>query len=446
VTAFQTLPGFREFLPGDCALREHFFRVWRSVLRKHGFEEWDGPALEPLDLYVEKSGPEIVGQLFHFEDRGERAVALRPELTPTLARLVGERAQSLKRPVKWFSIGEFYRFERPQKGRLRAFYQLNVDLLGEAAELADAEVLAIAVHLLQAFQLEPTEVGIRLSDRTLWTLFLESLGVTGPEVAAVLQVIDKMDRVPEEKTLEALEARFPDQAADFLAKVHGIRSIRGLDEIEAFFSAHLSAASGTPALGQRLQQWRQLMNHLEALGLAPWVEIDLGIVRGLAYYTGFVFEAFEKGEGGRALAGGGRYDSLIERMGGPAFPAVGFALGDVTFRDTLENRGKLPRLVQHPDVFVITAGEDELNLGLGLISRLRSAGYAVDYSFRSGGFGKKFREAGQSGAPLGLILGSEERESETVKLRDFRSREEWSVPQTDLLTAVARFFSDSGSA
>lgn len=184
-----------------------------------------------------------------------------------------------------------------------------------------------------------------------------------------------------------------------------------------------------------------LMDHLEALGLGSWIAIDLGIVRGLAYYTGFVFEAFEKGEGGRALAGGGRYDSLIKRMGGPDFPAVGFALGDVTLRDTLASRGKLPRLVQHPDVFAITVGETELNHGLKLVSSLRASGYAVDYSFRTGGFGKKFREASQSGAPLALIVGPEEVEMGTVKLRDFRSREEWSVPQTDLRNAVERFFS-----
>ncbi len=438
MNAFQTLPGFREFLPEQCRLREHFFRQWRQVLRGYGFEEWDGPVLEPLELYVEKSGPEIVNQLFHFEDRGGRRVALRPELTPTLARLVGSRAQSLKRPVRWFSIGEHYRFERPQKGRLRAFYQLNADILGEPSEVADAELMACLASVFLSFGLGPEKVSIRLSDRVLWTLFLESLGFSGDGqgMDAVLQIVDKLDRQPREKLLQDLEPWFSGASEDFLAKVEGIRSIRSLEEMELFFSAHLQGEGLRERLEERLVSWRNLIGLCQAHGLGEMVRIDLSIVRGLAYYTGFVFEAFEARGSGRALAGGGRYDSLVEKMGGSPMPAAGFALGDVTFAELLRDAGCLPNLINHPDLYVVHGGGECLRSALPVIASLRARGFSVLYSFRKGGFGKQFREASQSGARLALLFGPDEVAAGEVVLKNLRERSEEKIALSGVVGKV----------
>ena len=292
---FDTLPGFRDFPPEACSRRNHLFRVFRTVARAFDFKEYDAPVLEPLDLYVEKSGAEIVGQLFHFEDKGNRQVALRPELTPTLARMVAARANSLPKPIKWFNVGEHFRYERPQKGRGRSFYQFNADLLGESAIAADAELLALLVAIFETLGLGVQDFKIRLSDRNTWIFLLEELGVSEEIRPAVLNAIDKSERRKPEQTIESLEETMPGKGEFLWDKIQEIKKIDSLDTLIARLK------SGTQKADNIIQDWQNITDLLDAHGADSYISIDLSIVRGLAYYTGFVYEAFEASGKGRAL-------------------------------------------------------------------------------------------------------------------------------------------------
>ncbi|MFW5874377.1 MAG: histidine--tRNA ligase [Verrucomicrobiota bacterium] len=416
---FESLPGFRDFYPEACALRNHIFGQWRAAARSFNFLEYDAPVLEPLELYIEKSGEEIVGQLFNFEDRGGRAVALRPEMTPSLARLVGARANSLKRPVKWFNLGEHYRYERPQKGRLRAFYQFNADIFGEPGPGADAELILLLVRSLQAFGLDSADFRIRLSDRDLWLLMLAGEGLDDAAGAAVLGVIDKLERMDRGKAVEKLAETLGGEAEAFLDRVEAIVRIRGFEDLRRFVGGLPLEGDLLETARKRMNDWAELLGLLEAGGAGDYIQIDLGIVRGLAYYTGFVFEAFEASGEGRALAGGGRYDALVKKLGGPEMPAVGFAMGDVTLVDLLESKKRLPAYVQRPDCVAVFGGGAERRAAMADAAALRALGYQVDYPLKPQGFGKQFKDANQKGARFALIYGEAELAAGVVKVRDF---------------------------
>jgi histidyl-tRNA synthetase len=426
----KTLPGFREFYPEALATRQFIFRVWRQVARVYGFQEFDGPVLEPLELFKAKSGAEIEQQLFSFTDKGGREVALRPEMTPTLARMIGARAATLKRPVKWFNIGEHYRYERQQKGRLRSFSQFNADIYGEAGPEAEAELIALLVHLLTAFGLDDEDFRIRLSDRDLWTAFLADAGLDQDQVAAVLVIIDKLERESADKTVEKLREVAGNGAEELFGKIQRLAAVRSLEEL------HGVIGSGGDALETRLGEWKVLLTSLEAMGLAPFVEVDLGIVRGLAYYTGFVFEAFDRKGEFRALAGGGRYNHLVKKLGGPDMPAVGFAIGDVVLGELLQARDRLPAIVDAPDVVVVIGGAAQRNAALKGVAELRQKGVRVEYPLREMSFGKQFKQAGQSGARLAVVFGEEEVERGFVKIKTLADGTEVEVPIKDLTDAV----------
>src|SRR6266513_286265 len=317
----QALPGFRDFLPEDCAKRNYIFTRWREVARRYGFVEWEGPMLEPTELYKKKSGAEIVDQLFNFTDKGEREVALRPELTPTLARIVAAHEREFKKPLKWFSIGQFFRYEKQQRGRLREHYQLNCDIIGEPSLNADIELIALVIDLLRGFGFEPTDFVVRVSDRQFWTDFLQSQRVPESRWQEILEVIDKSERESSEKTKEKL------------------------GELGERIFAVLSE-------GGRSDRLDQVMDGLRVRGLEDYVELDVRIVRGLAYYTGIVFEVFDRAGKLRAIAGGGRYDNLVSQLsdGASSIPALGFAMGDVVLgeliRDTAHARAQLEAAIQ----------------------------------------------------------------------------------------------------
>jgi histidyl-tRNA synthetase len=405
---FQTLPGFREFYPDACLLRNHLFTTWKRCARAYAFSEYDAPVLEPLSLYVEKSGEEIVGQLFHFTDRGEREVALRPEMTPSLARLVGAKANALKRPIRWFNIGEQYRYERPQKGRLRAFYQFNADILGVAEPTADAELIALLVASLKGLGLGPDSVQVRLSDRLLWGVLLKAANLSVEATSAVLAVVDKLGRMPREKSLAALEPWMKD-AEGWLSGIEAMmREVRDFGALEAYFNglAQPLAAADREFVAARLDEWRVLLTELDALGCSPYVQIDLSIVRGLAYYTGFVFEAFEATGEGRALAGGGRYDDLVQKLGGPAMPAVGFAMGDVTVADLLQAKDLLPRYFEKADVGLVVEPTAPRANALLFAQTLRAAGYSVEVPLSGQSLNKQIKAMRQKGPRLIAIFKS----------------------------------------
>ena len=435
---FDTLPGFREFPPDACAQRNHLFRVFRTVARAFDFQEYDVPVLEPLDLYLEKSGEEIANQLFHFEDKGGRKVALRPELTPTLARMIAARANSLPKPVKWFNIGEHFRYERPQKGRGRSFYQFNADLIGEPGIDADAELIALLCSIFETFGLGSKDVVVRLSDRVTWVLLLDQLGISEDNRPATLDAIDKSERRKPEQTIESLESANTNRGKELFEKIQQIKGLSNLDDI-------VNRLEGCGKEGQaRAQQWRQLMARISAHGYDPMIQVDLSIVRGLAYYTGFVYEAFEASGQGRALAGGGRYDHLIQKLSGNCdLPAAGFAIGDMTLSDCLEANGLLPKYVISPDLFLLFA-EAERDLGLRLSNRLRKAGHSTSYSLKAAGFGKQFKDAGKSGARYAIILGEDEVERSEVKVKDFRSGLEENCKITELVDKIEYWDGEGG--
>ncbi len=434
--SWETLPGFRDFYPETCFRRNTVFDTWRRVTEAHGFEAYDGPVLEPLELYTRKSGEEIVEQLFAFTDKGGREVALRPEMTPTLARLIGSKAQSLKRPMKWYTIAENFRYERPSRGRLRSHYQLNADIYGEAGIGAEAELISLLVALFRAFGLGSDEVRIRLSDRQLWLHFLGSLGVAPEDRLPVLSIIDKMERVEECVSREALRKQLGERAEAFWPLIRELSEQRNLAGVKSFFGK-LGGVEEVVGLGERLSEWSELLEGLAFRGIDSYVQVDLGIVRGLAYYTGFVFEAFEASGEGRALAGGGRYDELVEKLGGPAMPSVGFGFGDVMIELVLEGLGKLPEYAPSVDVYcVFSRDAAERRQMLPAIQALREDGFRVDYGLRTTGFGKQFKEANQKRARLVLICGAEEAEKRLFKLKEMASGKETEVGAGDLLGKV----------
>lgn len=436
MATFQTLPGFREFYPDALARRNHIFRIWRQTAHVFGFSEYDAPVLEPLELYKTKSGEEIEAQLFSFTDKGGREVALRPEMTPTVCRLVGEKAATLKRPIKWFSIAEFYRYERMQKGRGRCFFQFNADIFGEPGVEAETELIALLAQCLCGFGLTDQDFYIRLSDRNLWFYYLEALGFDDNQARGILSAVDKYEKSGDE-AFKAYAEAFGPLAEESKQKILAFLQVKSLAALEQV-AASLPAAE---KLGVRLADWRKLLGNLDAMSLGRFVQVDLGVVRGLAYYTGFVFEAFDRKGELRALAGGGRYDNLVGKLGYGELPAVGFAIGDMTFALLLEQRGLMPTFVQAPDVYAVIGGEKERLAAFADIQALRASGFRVDYPIKETAFGKQFKTAAESGARLALIYGGDELAKGVVKIRNLTDRSEVEVPKADLVTAVRDFLS-----
>jgi histidyl-tRNA synthetase len=407
----QALPGFRDFLPDDCSVRNYIFARWREVARRYGFLEWDGPILEPTELYKKKSGAEIVDQLFNFTDKAEREVAMRPELTPTLARLVAAHEREFKKPLKWFSIGQFFRYEKQQRGRLREHFQLNCDIIGEANLAADIELVALCIDILRAFGFTEKDFVVRISDRGFWTDFLREKDVSPDRLDELLQAIDKSGREPREKTAEKL-GKLADPIFSILKT------------------------------GGESGKLDQLVDGLRERGLADYVAIDVGIVRGLAYYTGIVFEVFDRGGKFRAIAGGGRYDNLITQLsdGAVSMPALGFAMGDVVLgelvNETAHAREKLENAIANGrkiDIYVVIAKEQCRADALGRIQQLRDRGYRVDYPLTSEKVGKQFQTAEQLGARVAVLFGDEWPQ---VKLKDMSSGEQQLVSKDDFMSHV----------
>lgn len=429
---FRTLPGFRALYPEDCARRNFIFEKWRKTAESFGFRQFDPPVLEQVELFTEKSGEEIKSQLFEFSDKGGREVSLRPEMTPSLARMVGEKAGAIRRPVKWFAIGENYRYERQQKGRLRAFYQFNADILGEESVFADAEVIALLIESLRAFGLTSDEFKLRLGDRKLWTLFLKGAGVPEGGIVPALSAVDKLEKVSPEAFEEILCAALGGGGAQAAALAEKIRAFIGLADLGSIRAAFGGDSPASEEARERLGEWDRLLEILDAMGVGDFVKPDLGIVRGLAYYTGFVFEAFQTVGTGRALAGGGRYDNLVGKLGYQDMCAVGFGMGDVTVGDLLDLVGKGGSSERPPEAYFVIGCEEARTPALKMASRLRRAGIAAEYSFKVQAFGKQFKQADASGAKFAVVLGAEELAGGFVKVKNLRDSSEVKVGQDAL--------------
>ncbi len=408
----QALPGFRDFYPDDLALRNYIFATWREVARRYGFQEYDGPPLESQELYTDKSGEEIVQQLYAFPDKGGRPVALRPEMTPTLARMVGARAQALKKPMRWFSIPQLFRYERQQRGRLREHFQLNMDIIGESAPAADAEIMAAALDVMRAFDLGPQHVRLRLSDRRILTSELRQRhGVSDEEMPGVLDALDKWQaRAPSEA--EARLHKALGESADRLASIYGFLGALGTHD-QALTRALLDSPHAEPL--------NQALRGLEAMGLDQFVEVDFRIVRGLAYYTGIVFELYDVHQSLRAICGGGRYDDLLEQISGIDLPCVGFGMGDVVLGELLREHGKEPEAPTQLDAFVVAVGGEDVDPVLQLAAQLRGRGLAVEYALRNQPIRKQLELAAARGARRAVIIGPDERKAKVAIVRDLKT-------------------------
>ena len=403
----RSLPGFRDFLPDECARRNYIFARWREVARRYGFLEWEGPPLEATELYKKKSGSEIVDQLFNFTDKGDREVALRPELTPTLARVVAMHEREFKKPLKWFSIGQFFRYEKQQRGRLREHFQLNCDIIGEKDLAADIELVALCTDLLRAFALTEKDFVVRISDREFWTDFLREKDVPVERWDEFLQAIDKFGREPREKTAEKLG-----KLAD------------------PVFTT-LKSGGNSEKLGK-------LVDDLSGRGLADFVSIDIGIVRGLAYYTGIVFEVFDRARKFRAIAGGGRYDNLIGQLsdGTVSLPALGFAMGDVVLSELIQEIPQVSQImeksiakVRRIDIYVVIAKEERRADALKQIQQLRDRGFLVDYPLTPTKVARQFQAAEEAGASLAVLYGDE---WPRLKIKNMATGQQGLIPQENL--------------
>ncbi len=423
----QALTGFRDFFPDACARRQRLFQSWRGTAARFGFAEYDGPPLESLELFTRKSGPEIVKQLYNFVDKGEREVAFRAEMTPTFARMVGARHRDFRKPIKWFAIPQLLRYERPQKGRLREHFQFNADLVGFGTPAEDAEVVALLVSSLRDLGLGARDFRVRLSSRAVWHAALGAIGVPAEAHGGVFEAVDKMERVKPEETEARLGAL--GLGAAEIAKVRAVSVARDLG----------AASAAVGGLGEAGEWLGQVMGALEALGAGEFVAVDLGIVRGLAYYTGVVFEAFGLAEGGaydgRAIAGGGRYDALLKNLAGVDLPAVGFGMGDVVLGQLLEEKGLLGDGDGRRRVFVAWPGEGFRGAGLGLVRRLREAGFSAEYPLRAQGLGKQLEAAENSGAACAVIVGDDLARGE-VDVKWLGERRQERVPVSRLEEAL----------
>ncbi len=429
----KALPGFRDFYPAEYAVRAHIIETWRRIARRYACTEYDGPPLEPLELYTQKSGDEIVGQLYNFEDKGGRAVAMRPEMTPTFARMVAARAQALRKPVRWFSVPQLFRYERQQKGRLREHFQLNVDIVGESDVLADAELLSIAIEICRDFGLDRSDFYARVSDRRLLNALLGHLKIHPDAWAAVYAVLDKLERQPRDVSAQKLETAGLDAAAR-----DAVLGFGAIDSVDA-----LRAAFGESAdVRVHLDRFAEYANHLQALGVGEFLRLDLTIVRGLAYYTGIVFELFDAHGEFRAICGGGRYDNLLQALGGVDLPSLGFGMGDVVLGELLKARGKLAEVgTPVADVWLVPSESTAIAHLLAVASVLRRADVSVEYPLSAEKLharksGAQLKDAQKAGARLALVF-RDDTLAEVVALAGASTDAERSVLDTaDWLTAV----------
>jgi histidyl-tRNA synthetase len=409
----ERLPGFRDFYPEplpqpdlwSADARQYIFDKWRAMARRYGFREYDGPPLEPLELFTTKSGEEIVGQLYNFTDKGERQVSLRPEMTPTLARMVAACERAYKKPLKWFALPQLFRYERQQKGRLREHFQFNADIIGESDPAADAELIALLVDTLRSFGLTDKDFVIRLSSRNAWQGFFRERCSDAAQETAFYQIVDKLEREPAEHSDEKLK-----------------RLGLSLAEVTSFIEQ-----------GRPTAELDTILKNLAARGLSDYVKVDYHVIRGLAYYTGVVFEAFDRKGEFRAIAGGGRYDNLVKLISGGRvdLPALGFGMGDVVLLELLKARALLPKFDAGLDAFCLIEDEALRADSLRLIQDLRAAGLVVDYSLTPAKSDRQFKRAQELKAAHTIKVERNQTGELQAKIKDLKTRQETVVPPAE---------------
>jgi histidyl-tRNA synthetase len=423
----------RDFYPEDMRLRLWIEDHWRHASLRAGFQEWDSPIMEYLELYARKSGDEIVGQLFSIaprdgEAKDDKRMAIRPEMTPSLARMIAARQAALPKPIKWFCIARMCRSERGQRGRLREFWQWNADVLGSDDPTADAEVIAVAVNALASMGLTADEVEVRVNSRTLSTSLLTAIGVVEDQKPAVYAALDKRGKIPAEALKELFEKAGLEAAV--VDKIDQMIACSSLGDLDAFVGRHELTGHENA-----LVNLREVMDSLSSLAVGDWCRFDSGVVRGLAYYTGPVFEIFDKKANLRALAGGGRYDNLLSVVGGSPMPGVGFGMGDVVLGELLSDLGKLPMTGMELDDFVIPLEDERKNDVLEIVASLRRQGRKADFASTAGNLGKLMKRADQLGAKRVVFVGGDEWKRGSLKVKDMVARTELEMDREKFLNA-----------
>jgi histidyl-tRNA synthetase len=390
IQAPQLPKGTRDFYPVNMRAQNHIFSIWRKAALKFGYEEYEGPTFEHLELYTGKSGEEIVSQLYNFADKGGRALALRPELTPTLARMVIKKGSELKKPFKWFSIPRLFRYERSQRGRLREFFQLNLDIIGAESISAEADLISAIASMLFDFGLNENDFYIGISSRRLLAVFLEELKIAEPNL--IYPLLDKhLKMSAEDFYKELLNTGLSEKNAK---KIDDFMACRSIEDLKKFYD------------GIAIAELEELFELIKAAGFENCVKLDLSVVRGLAYYTGIVFEVFDKAKNMRAIAGGGRYDNLTETLGGQKITGVGFGMGDVVLADLLAEKKLLPQSRSDLPVFIASFNGD-MKILFRTAAEFRKKGISCSHSLNAIKFGKQLEMADAAGAKCVIFADGE---------------------------------------
>ena len=417
----QPVKGTRDFFPEEMRLRNWLFEIWRSASVQAGFEEYDTCVLEHEDLYIRKAGDEISKQLFSFEDKSGRRLSLRPEMTPSLARLILQHKKSLSFPIKWFSMPQCFRYERMTKGRRREHFQWNADIIGQPHILAEAEILMLLISACESMGLTKKEFNVFINDRRILNAILSQINVPTELHSTVLVILDKRDKISSEALVAMLEdtgmsAKQVGQLNEFLSNT----DLKDLEE-------NLSDTTG-------VEQLHSLMDMMDTAGCSGYLKFDISIVRGLSYYTGAVFEVNSPEKKHRAICGGGRYDSLLSAFGGETVPAVGFGFGDVVVLDVLKEMGRFPELPRKLDYTIIPFANEQVGIALKIAAELRMRGSVVDCNFSMRKMKKTMRQANESGAAKAILLFPEELAEDKVVIRDMILHEQKPVKIADLIS------------
>jgi len=418
----QPVKGTRDFFPDEMRLRNWLFEVWRNVSVQAGFEEYDTCVLEHEELYIRKAGDEISKQLYSFEDKGGRRLSLRPEMTPSLARLVLQHKKSLSFPIKWFSMPQCFRYERMTKGRRREHFQWNADIIGQAEIVAEAEILMLLISACELMGLSAKEIRVFINDRRILNSILSQISVPQEMHSEVLVIMDKRDKISIEALSKLLQdigmsTTQVDQLNEYLLKSDLIELKKDLNDT------------------QGIDELQNLMDMMETAGFSDYLQFDISIVRGLSYYTGAVFEVNSPAKQHRAICGGGRYDSLLSTYGGEIVPAVGFGFGDVVVLDVLKDLERFPELPRKLDYTIIPFAREQVGTALNIAAILRQQGSTVDCNFSMKKMKKTLQQAGESGAAKAILLFPDELSENKVVIRDLRLHEQNPIKISDLLSS-----------
>jgi histidyl-tRNA synthetase len=419
--------GTRDFFPEDMALQEYIFSSWENTCRRYGFEPYEGPTFEHLNLYTQKSGSDIEEQLYAFKDKKGRDLALRPEMTPTLARMVASRGTNQQWPLRWYSIPRLFRYEKMQRGRLREFFQLNMDIIGIDDISADAELIAAAIAMMRNLGFSADDFNVRIASRALLEDFFMAEGLSHEQCAMLYTILDKKTKLPPDEFDERLSAIVPEKTCR-----HAIAAI-----ITAKSTASISDIRSIGGALPSISRLESLFAMLALYGLSEYVAFDIAIVRGLAYYTGIVFELFDSGRNLRAIAGGGRYDRLIESYGGPPTPAVGFAAGDVVLAELMREKGIVPAHSARSGCYCIALDGTKPAEIIATAQELRAAGISCEFSLKGGSVGKQMKQANAARSSYVVFIGGDEGKTGMVKVKNMITGNEVFVPRQAITGTMA---------